>query len=133
MDISMIAPCGMNCALCLAHLREKKKCLGCNSDEGYKAEYCKKCIIKNCQVIKENESGFCYQCPKFPCQRLKQLDKRYRLKYNMSMLENLSHIKDRGMDSFLTVQKNKYRCANCGGYICVHRGYCLKCNSKPKK
>lgn len=133
MDSQIIAPCGMNCALCLANLREKKKCLGCNSDEGYKAESRNKCIIKNCPVIKENESGFCYECEKFPCQRLKQLDKRYRLKYNMSMLENLMHIKDWGMDSFLTSQKNKYRCENCGGFICVHRGYCLKCNPKPVK
>jgi len=129
----MIAPCGMNCSLCLAQLREKKKCLGCNSDEGYKANSCANCIIRNCQVIKENKSGFCYECDRFPCPRLKQLDKRYRLKYHMSMIENLLQIKDQGMSSFLDGQTSKWTCKDCGGVICVHRGYCLNCNPKPKK
>jgi hypothetical protein len=27
--VGMIAPCGMNCGLCIGHLREKKPCGGC--------------------------------------------------------------------------------------------------------
>ena len=31
-SVVMIAPCGINCGFCMAHLRDKNKCPGCNSD-----------------------------------------------------------------------------------------------------
>jgi len=37
---SLIAPCGMNCGICLAYLREKKKCPGCNGSNEDKQVYC---------------------------------------------------------------------------------------------
>ncbi|HEY5557952.1 DUF3795 domain-containing protein [Acetobacterium sp.] len=101
MRAELIAPCGMNCRLCMAYQREKKQCKGCNSNSGYKTNSCLKCIIKNCPTIQNNGSGFCYECDKFPCARLKQLDKRYRTKYHMSMIENLKFIKNNGIDAFL--------------------------------
>lgn len=126
-DSSLIAPCGMNCGLCLAHLREKKKCGGCNDIDGDKPVYCSKCRIKNCETIQESKSKLCYECNKFPCARMKQLDKRYRTKYKMSMIENLEQIKSTGMDEFIKNEIIRWTCKNCGGIICVHRGYCLEC------
>lgn len=125
----LIAPCGMNCGICLAYLRDKNRCEGCNSDNQYKPASCISCILKNCEVIANNKSKLCYECEKYPCKRLKQLDKRYRLKYNMSMLDNLKFIKERGMDEFLINEKIRWTCKECGGVICVHRG-CLKCGKK---
>ncbi len=129
-DSSLIAPCGMNCGICLAYLRDKNKCPGCNANDAGKSVYRQKCRIRNCGTIKENSSGLCYECDKFPCTRLKQLDKRYRTKYAMSMIENLEQIKNLGMDEFLKNETNKWTCKNCGAIICVHRGYCLNCNEK---
>lgn len=129
MDASLIAPCGMNCRLCLAYIRKNKRCKGCNNDDEMKSVYCIKCIIKNCDVILNNKSKLCYECEKFPCRRLKQLDSRYRLKYKMSMFENLEYIRDYGMDKFLTKEDYKWTCKACGGVICVHRGFCLDCKS----
>ena len=77
---SLIAPCGMNCGICMAYLREKNKCPGCNGSNEDKPVYCVKCRIKNCEIIKNNRSGFCFECEKYPCSRLKQLDKRYKTK-----------------------------------------------------
>lgn len=31
--ISLIAPCGMNCSICMAYLREKNKCPGCRGND----------------------------------------------------------------------------------------------------
>ena len=46
-DISMFAPCGMNCKVCYKHCYHKKPCAGClNSDKG-KPEHCRKCKIEN--------------------------------------------------------------------------------------
>lgn len=125
----LIAPCGMNCRLCLAYQREKKQCKGCNNDIASKSNSCLNCIIKNCSVIQNNMSGFCYECEKFPCLRLKQLDKRYMTKYNMSMIENLEAIKIYGMEMFLQREEKRWTCSECGRILCVHRCVCPTCKS----
>lgn len=130
MDPKLIAPCGLNCGTCLAYLRDKNRCLGCNGSDGDKPVYCIKCRIKNCEKIEESKSKLCFECDKFPCYRLKQLDKRYRTKYSTGLIENLEQIKNLGMDEFLENEKIKWTCQNCGGTICIHRGYCMKCSEK---
>jgi len=130
-ETQLIAPCGMNCGICMGYLREKNKCNGCREDDTDKAVSVRKCIIKSCETIKTNQSGFCYECEKYPCRRLKQLDKRYRTRYSMSMLENLESIKEIGLDAFTENEKERWRCQKCGGVICVHRGYCFSCGERP--
>jgi hypothetical protein len=122
----MIAPCGMNCALCMGYQREKDRCMGCRSN-GNKPQYCMKCIIANCEQVLNNKSKLCYECDKFPCPRLKRLDKRYRNKYHMSMLDNLNNIKDNGIEFFLDEQVKKWTCPNCHELLSVHRNFCLHC------
>jgi hypothetical protein len=124
---SLIAPCGMNCTLCHAYLRDKNTCVGCRAVDTDKAAYCRKCIIKNCEHIAASESKLCYECNKFPCTRLKQLDKRYRTKYHMSMIENLEYIQQFGIDAFVEKEEKRWTCENCGSLICVHRVNCLNC------
>lgn len=126
----LIAPCGMNCRLCMAYQREKKKCRGCNNDDSTKPVYCISCILKNCATIQNNNSGLCYECEKFPCRRLKQLDKRYRSKYHMSMIENLEYIKQHGMEAFLKNEESRWTCIECGSIVSVHRNACLICKTQ---
>ena len=85
---ALIAPCGMNCRLCYGYIRVKNKCNGRRSQDGSKPTSCSKCSIVNCEKLMGYGSGFCYECDK-RCRRLKYLDKRYREKYHMSMVENL--------------------------------------------
>src|SRR5512133_393332 len=84
---SMIAPCGMNCGCCIGYMRSKNKCPGCRHVIEGKARV--HCVIRNCDFIKESDTKFCFDCPKYPCKRLKQLDNRYRTKYKTSFLDNL--------------------------------------------
>lgn len=127
----MIAPCGMNCGLCIGHLREKKPCSGCfKKDDENKPNVCRSCTIVNCEYLAQTKSGFCFECPKYPCQRLKNLDKRYRTKYGMSMLENLLFIKEKGLAEFLESEHHKWTCSNCGSTLSVHRDHCLHCDFK---
>ncbi|MFC1784529.1 DUF3795 domain-containing protein [Candidatus Neomarinimicrobiota bacterium] len=123
----LIAPCGMNCGICLGFLRDKNKCPGCRNMGKNKPGYCRKCIIKNCALLAKTDSNFCYECSKYPCTRLKQLDKRYRTNYNMSMIENFDNIQKLGLDEFLILEQKRWACTKCDGTICVHRGYCLNC------
>lgn len=126
----LIAPCGINCGVCLGYLREKNKCSGCRSLNASKPEYCNGCRIKNCEKLSVTKSKFCYDCSKFPCARLKQLEKRYRLRYNMSIFQNFDIIKTLGLDAFVLMEREKWKCNSCGGFICIHRGFCLKCGKK---
>jgi hypothetical protein len=124
-----IAPCGMDCALCMARLlRNKDQCPGCRGEDAGKPTYCTKCVIVNCEHFKETNNKYCSsRCEKFPCKRLKDLDKRYRSKYQMSMLENLEYIEDHGIRAFVRWEKERWTCSECGGIICVHRGFCASC------
>ena len=130
MKEELIAPCGMNCGICLAYLRKERSCPGCHGDDSSKSASRIKCVIRNCEAVKTSESGFCFECAKYPCRRLRQLDKRYRTKYAMSMIENLESIKKIGLIAFVEKEKERWRCLKCGGTICVHRGYCYDCGER---
>ena len=127
----LIAPCGMNCGICMAYLRDKDHCPGCNGPDDKKpSNSCVKCIIKNCETIKK--ARFCFKCEKYPCTRLRNLDKRYRKKYGMSMLENLENIKNLGIRQFVKNERERWRCPECGGIINVHRWNCFDCGAERK-
>ena len=126
----LIAPCGMNCGICIGHLRNKNKCDGCNFEGGNKPHYCRKCVIKNCEYLTGSSSGFCYDCSKYPCTRLKQLDKRYRVNYQMSMIENLNKIQSIGIVEFLNQENQRWTCVNCNARVSVHRDNCLECGER---
>ena len=131
---TMIAPCGMDCAICMGFLRdsrEKNVCPGCNGDDARKPQSCAACRIKDCPELDGAErassgQAFCFTCAK-PCTRLKQLDKRYRTKYGMSMLENLATIRELGIEAFVARERVRWTCPGCAGVICVHRGECVYC------
>jgi len=123
----LIAPCGMNCGSCLAYLREKKRCPGCRIFSADKAVSVKRCIIQKCTYLEKTNSKFCYECEKFPCKRMKQLDKRYRIKYRTGLIENLLMIKENGVVHFLDFESKTRTCLNCGSTLCVHKNFCLTC------
>ena len=124
----LLAPCGMNCGICKRYLassrgipKEKGKvihCIGCLSRN-------KNCFIKrNCKKLVKNEIKFCFECKDMPCENLNRLDRRYRKRYDMSMVENLKNLKEKGMKKFLRVQEEKYECPECGDVISVHEKKC---------
>lgn len=129
----LIAPCGMNCVLCIAHLREKNTCPGCRMMGENVSQYFKKCSVRNCSTMIENKMKFCSDsCDSFPCKRLKNLDKRYRSKYGMSMLDNLGNIKESGVRRFVENERNRWQCEKCGNVLCVHRNSCIYCGTEKR-
>ena len=133
MKTELIAPCGMNCALCSGYLALQHDV----KSKGIRMPYCKGCrprdkkcafLKKRCNLLLNNEIQFCFECPDFPCERLKRLDKRYRTLFRMSMIENLQYIKQKGMATFLTTQEQQWQCPKCGDVICCHNGICFNCS-----
>ncbi len=113
----LIAQCGMNCALCrafLAYSHETQKvrgrvthCAGCRPGA-------KKCyVIRACPKLRKKQIQSCSECDSVPCEKLAHLDKRYRERYGMSMVENVKMIKSKGIDEFLKSQAKTHNCPNC--------------------
>ena len=132
-NYALVAPCGMNCALCSGYLALKHDLKA----KGIRMTYCtdcrprnKKCawIKKQCTELSNGEITFCYKCKSFPCHRLMIIDERYRSRYRMSMIENLKFIKAHGMEKFLGAQEKLWKCKSCGEMICCHNGLCFNCD-----
>jgi hypothetical protein len=129
-EVQLIAPCGMNCGICMAYLRTKNHCPGCRANDSLKRPTCVRCYMYRCVKNKKIQPPFCYNCDIYPCPKLKHLDKRYRTRYFMSMLENLDYIKIHGLSEFVTKEKLRWQCPKCGGVTCVHRWTCSQCGEK---
>lgn len=112
----LIAPCGMDCALCLAYLREKNHCHGCHFVNKNKPKTRFKCRIRICN---KRKGIYCFQCNEFPCDRIKHIDRRYRAKYEMSMIENLEYIREHGIKEFLVREQKCW--VKDDKIYCVHR------------
>ncbi len=126
----LIGPCGINCVTCMNFQRSHSKknfCEGCHSD-GTKVNHCSKCKIRNCAM----EKGFntCAECKDMPCKLIKNIDKRYRNSYNISLIENLKRVDEVGAEQFIEEEKVKWKCKYCGGIRCVHRDQCCQCGQK---
>ncbi len=133
MEADLVATCGINCAVCSSHLRNKKPCPGCKGNDKNKPTGCRVCIVTECEKRKTTKSGFCYECITYPCIKIKRLDKTYTTKYHMSVIENLATIKELGMAVFLANEEQKWKCPECGGVIGCHDGVCYDCLKKMGK
>lgn len=112
---ALIAPCGMNCGVCRAYLRDRNRCDGCAAPGGTRPQYCETCRIRLCE---ERGGPFCFDCASFPCDRLRRLDRRYRARYGMSEVENLECIRNHGLGRFLENEHRRWVSGE--GVLCVH-------------
>jgi len=48
----------------------------------------------------------------------------------MSMVENLDHIRELGLDRFMAIENTRWVCPLCGSPICVHDGRCYNCGAQ---
>ena len=127
-DPMLFAPCGMNCLVCYKHCYHKKPCSGCRNGDKGKPEHCRKCRIKDC--IGDKGLVYCYECPEHPCRLIKNLEKSYNKRYQVSLMENSAFVSRYGLERFMAGQKEKYTCPICGGVISVHDGECSECQEK---
>jgi hypothetical protein len=131
--VELFAPCGMYCGYCSGYLAYRNNlpkvrgkishCQGCRPRD-------KKCsyIKGHCDNLKEGKILFCYECVSFTCQRLRQIDKRYRINYDTSFIGNLLIIRDQGIEDLFDKINEKHQCQICGEMKSVHNGKCYKCD-----
>jgi hypothetical protein len=126
----MLTPCGGNCAVCMSYLRKDNRCSGCRQKSNGCFKHRGKCVIKNCDKLKESGGKFCFYCEKFPCRRLKQLDERYRRRFKMSLIDNLIFIRKYGTAAFIKKEKKRWTCRSCGELLSCHKDECPCCGIK---
>lgn len=126
-NLTLIAPCGLNCRLCRAYIRDRQPCPGCRGEDTKKSKSCVACKIKNCEKMVGGEIKFCFDCDEFPCTRLTHLDKRYRTYYGTSAIENLKSINKIGVRNFVKNENDKWSCPECGAMLCMHKPQCPSC------
>ena len=138
MEEELIAPCGMNCAVCSGYLAFANDV----KNKGVKMPYCTGCrprdkqcafLKKRCELLLGGKVKYCYECNYFPCANLEHIDKRYRKFYKMSMIDNLEYIKKNGTSRLLEKEEEKWRCVECGATICCHNGICFTCRIEKLK
>jgi hypothetical protein len=128
MKPEMIAPCGINCLACSAHLREKKPCPGCKAPvEQITRKSCRECRIKKCAYEKGNK--WCFECMSFPCPRIEKLTIRYMKNCCVNLIQN-GRDADNDMTKFLKSQKDLFTCKSCEGIINQHQKTCSECGKE---
>ncbi|MGL6199676.1 MAG: DUF3795 domain-containing protein [Lachnospiraceae bacterium] len=124
----MLAPCGVNCLACSAYLNKKKPCPGCRAlAEEHKRKSCRNCVKKKCAFDKE--LTWCFECMRFPCTRIKDLNKRYKQNYNVDIVQNgLDALQN--MELFMEAQRERFTYRQCGGVIDQHHFKCSECGKE---
>lgn len=129
MQEDLIAPCGINCAVCKFYLGKKKGiyrteasgCIGCLPRN-------RGCLYQGgCEPLNSRSVRFCSECSQFPCDKFRKLEKRYSTKYRTSLKQNLQDISEKGMESFLAAEESKWKCPRCDGTISIHTRACFDC------
>jgi hypothetical protein len=126
-DVTMLAPCGLNCMLCYRHLG-KKPCPGCRARLNEPDEYQRKCIMRSC--VQERGLFSCAECADRPCKRMKTFGKRYREGYGVDLAADAAKIRAVGAEAFLHDQIATYTCNLCGHLINMHDGVCSGCGAQ---
>ncbi|WRS28437.1 DUF3795 domain-containing protein [Oscillospiraceae bacterium MB08-C2-2] len=127
LNTALFAPCGMNCMVCYKHLG-KRPCPGCLSEKQNKPEHCRTCKIKECTQAKG--IGHCFACGDFPCGQMKALDKSYRTRYGVCLVEFSRIAAEQGIEALLSAHHKQYGCPDCGGIISLHDGDCSGCGKE---
>jgi len=128
----MIAPCGLDCGLCMMAQAPEKPCPGCRGPEENKFFYCSQlCGIMKCAKRREQGYDFCDECPDYPCEDVMEKERRYTSDYPLreSPLENLRLIREKGMEAFIAGERARWSCEKCGGPVSVHTGLCSACGA----
>ena len=112
----LVAPCGMNCGICIAYFgytmngrKRKHPCGSCRSRNSVYFLKRNQCafIKKHCDKLTNKQIEYCFECVDFPCENLKKLDNKYRNKYGMSLIENLKYIQTNGIKQFLKNEQER--------------------------
>lgn len=108
------------------------RCNGCKSDTLF--INCKHCKIRACAINRKVEH--CNECNEYPCQLLKETllnkDVQEKLPHLKVSPNNLTTIKNIGVDQWLDGQEKQWKCSECHANTSWYMLSCLNCGKDLK-
>jgi len=106
---------------------EEISCDKCLSDHVYG-----RCIDCRCgfrQCAKDKKVTWCFQCPDFPCKRLKDFSEIHvdELCNHRRVIDNLHFMQDYGIEKWIEKYDNEGVCPNCGKIFYTYSQKCAGC------
>ncbi|MFH0895002.1 MAG: DUF3795 domain-containing protein [Bacteroidota bacterium] len=145
-DRKHAAVCGLYCASCGVYIAtqennvqelqrmadsmkqtvEELKCDGCGAER--KSVWCKiYCTFTQC--AKEHKVEFCGSCSEYPCESLKDFQKK--MPHRIELWKSQERIKDAGWEQWAKEMNDHFSCPACGIINSAYHLSCHKCGNTP--
>jgi len=110
---------------------EDLHCDGCLSDR--LAPHCVGCRAGFRGCADQKQVTWCFQCPDFPCRRLEDFREIHvvnGISHHARVIEELTFLKERGLETWLAQQDQGGRCPRCGKRLYWFTRHCPVCQSR---
>jgi len=98
-------------------------CNGCESDRT--TTWCTDCNIKIC--CRKKNIRTCIDCKENPCNILTKFIQDENYPYHTEVQENMKQLKDIGLDEWIKIKSEKYKCKNCNSPVNWIEKQCPEC------
>jgi hypothetical protein len=147
-DTNLAAICGIYCGSCPAYLALRRDdqaeleslarvngipvqevgCAGCLS--GLLMPECRECRHGFRACAKSHSVTWCFECPEFPCQRLRDfrnIHERKGVSHHKNVIADLTRMQEMGVESWLEAKSRESSCQNCGQGLYWFERKCPSC------
>ncbi len=147
----LVGICGLFCGTCPNYLAYQKndveqleqisqatgipveeiRCDGCLSDRVM--PQCVECRHGFRQCASEKKVTWCWGCPDFPCQRLRNFTNVHivnGISHHTHVIEDLQYMKEHGIEQWVREQEKAGRCSQCGERLYWFARKCPNCHTQ---
>jgi len=148
---TLVGICGLYCGTCPSYLAYQEndaeelerisqrlgvavsevRCDGCLSDNVM--PQCVDCRRGFRRCAKDKEVTWCFQCPDFPCKRLRDFTDVHvinGISHHAHVIEDLQYMKEHGIEDWVEKKEKEGRCPHCGKRLYWFTLECPKCHTK---
>ena len=135
---SLLGYCGLYCGACPNYQKTNavepinlkkdnfyEPCEGCNSE--IKTTWCSDCEIMKCN--KKKNFRVCYECEDFPCEIMNKFINDDKYPYHKEVESKMKLLKEVGLDKWLKLQEEHYKCKKCETIYNFFQKKCDKCGT----
>jgi hypothetical protein len=147
----LVGICGLYCGTCPLHLAyqendteelekisqergipiEEIRCDGCLSDRVI--SFCRDCRAGFRRCAEEKGVTWCFECPEFPCQRLRDFTNDHivdGISHHAHVIDDLRYMKEYGIEAWVGEQEKVGRCSQCGKRLYWYTRICPDCQAR---
>ena len=150
----LVGICGIYCGTCPSYLAwqendveqlerraqrhgisiEEAHCNGCLSNKVMPS--CVECRPGFRKCAREHKVTWCFECPDFPCQRLRDFRDVHiedGISHHEHLIDELQYTKEHGIEAWLEKKEKEGRCPQCGKRLYWFARICPKCQTSIRR